>query len=613
LMISNRIVNARSNRSFSKIKFYYNLSVLALRILKSEGPVCLLWNLNHFLTKKRCNSSFDYNRYILESEPSIEDLIAQRHQSFQFAYRPLMSVIIPVYNPPSEILEKTLDSIVSQSYDNWEICIADGNSSERGIRDLLQIYADKYPNIHVLFLTENLGISENTNIAVKMARGEFIALLDHDDIISPHALFEIVHHFNENSDADIVYSDEDKIDIQDHRFDPFFKPKYSPELLNGMNYLIHFTIIRKSLFDAVNGFKKEFDGAQDYDLFFRCIENGAHISHIPKVLYHWRILDSSSSQSTAIKPWIYDIGIKAVQDHLDRGNIRALVKHGGGVHLTKVEYEIDGTPAVDILVPTRRLSQFKRCLNELKKTRYRNYLLHAIINGANEYRVVTINSSDGRELIPFTDVGTGLIGPSLPYNWSKMNNVALKQTISPYVVTLNDDVYLKTDDWLEQFLMFAQLNQVGSVGCLLLNPDGSIQHAGAYITDDGLGDHCFKGLDPHSLEFNGILQIPRECSAVTSACMMVRREVFEKNGYFDENLRNYDDFEFSIRLLKNGYSHIFTPYVWGYHDESKTRPLIINPAMINYLKDKTMPVKELYYRNEWEMMLKRKQENDIHP
>jgi len=609
-MNSNRIVHAWSNRLFSRIKYCYNLSVLALRILKSEGPVCLWWNLNHFL-KKRCTSSFDYSRYIQESEPSVEELIAQRNQSFRYPYRPLISVIIPVYNPPCDILEKTLDSVVSQSYDNWEVCIVDGNSDERKIRDLLQTYADRYPNIRVHFLTENLGISENTNIAEKMSQGEFIALLDHDDQISPHALFEIVHHLNDNPQTDIVYTDEDKIDNRENRFDPFFKPKYSPELLNGMNYLIHFTIIRKSLFDAVNGFKKEFDGAQDYDLFFRCIENGANISHLPKVLYHWRSLESSSSQSTAIKPWIYDIGKKAVQDHLDRCSIRATVKSGGGVTLNKVQYVIEGSPPVDILIPTRKLPQFKKCLNALKKTRYKNYSIHAIINGTNEYRVVTITSPDGRELIQFTDGRTGLIGPKLPYNWSKMNNIALKQTLSPYVVTLNDDVYLKTDDWLEKFLMYAQLNQVGSVGCLLLNPDGSIQHAGSYITDDGLGDHCFKGLDPHSLECNGILQIPRECSGVTSACMMVRREVFDKNGYFDENLRNYDDFEFSIRLLKKGYSHIFTPYVCGFHDESQTRPLIINPAMINYLKDKTMPVKELYYRHEWEMMIQRKQENEI--
>ena len=611
-MNPNRIVHAWSNWLFSRIKFYYNLSILALRILKNEGVVCLWWNLMHFLTKKKRTSSLDYSRYIQENEPSVEDLTAQRNRSFQYSYRPLISIIIPVYNPPIDILEKTLHSVISQSYDNWEICIVDGNSDEKIIRDLLQSYAERFPNIHVRFLTENLGISENTNNAVQMAQGEFIALLDHDDLISPHALFEIVHHLNDNPLADIVYTDEDKIDDHGNRFDPFFKPKFSPELLNGMNYLIHFTIIRKSLFDTVQGFKKAFDGAQDYDLFFRCIENGANISHIPKVLYHWRILDSSSSQSTAIKPWIYEIGKKAVQDHLDRCNIRATVKTGGGVSLNKIQYVIDGTPPVDILIPTRRLSQFKKCLNALKKTRYRNYSIHAIINGIDEYQVLTITSPDGRELIPFTDGRTDIIGPSLPYNWSKMNNIALKQTFSPYVVTLNDDVYLKTDDWIEQFLMYAQMNHVGSVGCLLLNPDGSIQHAGTYITDDGMGDHCFKGFDPHSLDLNGILQIPRECSGVTSACMMVRREFFDKNGYFDEKLRNYDDFEFSIRLLKNGYSHIFTPYVWGYHDESQTRPLIINPDMINYLKDKTMPIKELYYRHEWEMMIKRKQENDIH-
>jgi GT2 family glycosyltransferase len=371
-----------------------------------------------------------------------------------------------------------------------------------------------------------------------------------------------------------------------------------------MNYLIHFTIIRKTRFETVEGFNKNYDGAQDYDLFFRCIENGAKIRHIPKVLYHWRILESSSSQSPTVKPWIYDIGQNAVQDHLNRCNTQATVKGGAGIHQTKIQYSIDGSPRVDILIPTRRLSQFKKCLNELQKTRYKNYSLHAIINGTDKHKVITITSRDGDELIPFTDKRTGLIGPFLPYNWSKMNNIAIMQTNSPFIVTLNDDVFLKTDDWLEQFLIYAQKNYVGSVGCLLLNPDGSIQHAGSYITEEGLGNHCFRGQSPHSMELNGILQIPRECSGVTSACMMVRREIFKKIGYFDEKLRNYDDFEFSIRLLKNGYSNIFTPYVCGFHDESQTRPLIINPDLINYLKGKIMPVKELYYRYEWEMIMR---------
>jgi GT2 family glycosyltransferase len=200
---------------------------------------------------------------------------------------------------------------------------------------------------------------------------------------------------------------------------------------------------------------------------------------------------------------------------------------------------------------------------------------------------------------------TGLIGPALPYNWSKMNNIAIMQTSSPYIVTLNDDVNLNTEDWLEKFLEYSQMNHVGSVGCLLLNPDGTIQHAGSYITDEGLGDHCFKGLNPGSFVLNGIMQIPRECSGVTSACMMVRREVLENIGLFDEKLRNYDDFEFSIRLLKNNYSNIFTPYVSGYHYESQTRPLIINPDMVAYLKEKTESVKELYYRDEWEMIIRK--------
>ena len=272
---------------------------------------------------------------------------------------------------------------------------------------------------------------------------------------------------------------------------------------------------------------------------------------------------------------------------------------GVGYGLYSINYKIKDTPAVDIIIPTRKIAVFKNCINFIRnKTTWKNYKIWAVINGNNDYETVEIIG--GAELDGFTNSETRLIGPPLPYNWSRMNNLAVSHTKAPYIIFLNDDTEIITDNWIENMLQYAQQEDVGGVGVMLLYPDNSIQHAGDFITENGTGDHCFNGMDSRSFEINGLAQVVREVSAVTTACMMVRRTVFEEVGGFDEKLRNFDDYDFCLRLRESGYKIIYTPYTKLYHYESPTRPQIFDNKMISYLLEKHKSKRfDPFYRYEW--------------
>lgn len=543
---------------------------------------------------------------ILKDTPDNLELERQKETSLNFKYRPLISIIIPVYNPPALLLQQTLESVLLQTYDNWELCLADGNSRS-DVRRVLDIFSQKDPRIKLKLLDENMGISGNSNSALSIASGEFITFLDHDDELSPGALYEVVKLLNTSQKIDFIYTDEDKKTIDGKRCDPFFKPDFSLELLRQINYLSHLVVIRRALVESVGGFSTSFDGAQDFDLFLKVIEKHPNIKHIRKILYHWKLTETSGAQNALAKPWIYEKGKAAVEQHLKRMGLdaRVWIRTYWGIY--GVEYDLKSSPPVDIIIPTRKLELFKHCLRSIEQSTYKNYDIYAVINGDTDYQVIKINTFDGNELEPFTDRDSGLIGPKLQYNWSRMNNLAIHNTKSPFIITLNDDIEIISKDWIENMLRYAQFNHNGAVGGMLLYKDGRIQHAGDFVNEEGAGAHCFNGLKADSFEVHGLAQMARECNTVTSACMMVRREIFERVGLFDENLRNFDDFEFCLRLRDKGYSIIYSPFVKAYHLESPTRPHILDQDSINYLLKKIGPREESFFRYEWLPLYKNKQ------
>jgi GT2 family glycosyltransferase len=361
--------------------------------------------------------------------------------------------------------------------------------------------------------------------------------------------------------------------------------------------------MRKSLVDSVGGFKSKFDGAQDFDIFFRVIEKNAKVEHIRKILYHWRMSANSGAKDALAKPWIYELGRTIIKEHLERMKLDAQVSIGAGWGLYRVDYSILGSPFVDIIIPTRKLDLFKNCLASIKKSTYKHFNIYAVINGLTDYELIKISNFDGNDLKKYIDKKTGLIGPEIPYNWSRMNNIAISLTSSPYLITLNDDIEIITEDWIENLLRYAQFDHIGTVGCMLLYRDKTIQHAGDFVREDGTGDHCFNRLRSDSFAFNGLAQVVRESTTVTSACMMIKRKTFKKVGLFDEELKNYDDYEFGIRIRKNGYINIYTPYVKAFHLESPTRPQICNSGTINYLLKKNGNIGEKFFRYEWSRYL----------
>jgi O-antigen biosynthesis protein len=572
----------------TKRREFYDCIIKGGRILFNEGPKSLWLSFQSNIRQKKFLENYKMQSGMEEISP-LQIL----------KYMPLISIITPVYNPDPMILNRTILSVIKQNYPNWELCLVDGNSSNIKIHNLLNKFAAEDRRIKVKFSDCNLGISGNSNAALEMAKGEFIALLDHDDELSPNALYEVAKSLNAKNDIDFIYSDEDKISTNGEMCDPFFKPDFSLELLRSENYLSHLVVIRRHLVNSVGGFNSKFDGAQDFDLFLRIVEKGAKVEHIRRILYHWRMSDNSGAQNALAKPWIYELGRTELEQHLARMGLDAKVSIGAGWGLYRTDYSIRDTPVVDIIIPTRKLELFKNCLRSIKKSSYKNYNIYAVINGETDYEIIRINDSSGKDLEKHTDEQTGLIGPQLSYNWSRMNNIAISRTNAPYIITLNDDIQIISENWIENLLRYAQFDHIGTVGCMLLYKDGTIQHAGDFVKPDGTGDHCFNGLKSDSFEVNGLAQVVRECTTVTSACMMIKRDTFQKVGLFDEKLRNFDDYEFGLRLRKNGYINIYTPYVKAYHLESPTRPQVLDPETVAYLLKRIGPVSESFFRYEW--------------
>ncbi|KKU54743.1 MAG: Glycosyl transferase family 2 [Candidatus Moranbacteria bacterium GW2011_GWE1_49_15] len=495
----------------------------------------------------------------------------------QLNYQPKISIIMPVYNSNEIFLRKAFFSVINQYYQNWELIIVDDRSINPIIKIILEEFSEYDERVKILFMEENSGISIATNKGVEFAKGAFIGLLDHDDEMRPETLYEYVKFLNKNNDVDFIYSDNDLIDEYGNRYNYKFKPGWSPELLLSYAYTSHFKFYRKSVFIDLGGFRKEFDGCQDYEFNLRLAEKTSEIGHIPKILYHWRSVPGSTARSGAEKPESLIRGIKAVQGIIDSRGVNATVIQPDFAREKRVGiYKLDFSPEnydekVTIIIPTKDgVDVLKACIESIEnKTTYRNYEILVINNNSTTKNVETYLNEKG---IRYINIKTEA------FNYSYINNKAVEQVDSEYILFMNNDIEVISPNWLLEMVgIMKSSEKIGAVGAKLLYPDNSVQHGGVIITNSPV--HAGKKYPKDSLGYLAFNGVVRNFSAVTAACMLTRKSVFEGVGGFDSEKFpvSYNDVDYCLKLKEKGYSIVQNPYALLYHYEGKTRGRGVDP------------------------------------
>ncbi len=485
---------------------------------------------------------------------------------------PLVSVLVPVWRTPLWALERCVASVLDQSIGDFELCLSDDASGDAELTSYLGTLRRRDRRIKVVALEKNGGISAATNAALAVARGRFVAFLDHDDELAPHALETVAAAIAAHPDADVLYSDEDKIDAGGERFDPLFKPEWSPDLLLSFAYTSHLTVIRRELVVELGGLRSEYDGSQDYDLSLRATERARRIVHLPEVLYHWRTLPGSAasdSPGTVAKPWAYVAGLHAIEDALARrgevAEVTASPIFPGRYHVRRA---VTGRPLVSIIIPFRdEPSLLATCVTSMRAhPGYDNFEFVLVDNGSELPETAALLDEMRRS----PDVR--ILSSPGPFNWAAINNAAAHAAAGEVLLFSNNDIEARADRWLEAMLGDATRAEVGAVGARLLYPDGAIQHAGVVVGLGGIAGHVLRGLPGDTPGYNSMAIQTRDCSVVTGACMMTRREVFESVGGFDEELPvAFNDVDFCLKLRERDYLVVYTPLAELIHHESRSR------------------------------------------
>ena len=540
----------------------YNIQK-GLRYLKHYGPI-EFWIR---LCERMEPEEVPYGPWFEKHKPSAEELERQRKKKWKNP--PLISVAVPAYRTPPGFLEQMILSVKEQTYPHWELCIVNASRGEDGMEQVLGRYAGGDERIRVKNLEENLGIAGNTNEALVMARGEFVGLLDHDDLLAPQALFRIAEALTADPQADAVYTDEDKVttDLSEH-FQPHFKPDFNLDLLRSNNYITHFFVVRTRLAREAGGFRREFDGAQDYDFIFRCTEEAKKVLHVPEVLYHWRTHKASTADNPASKMYAFEAGKRAIEAHLARCGQEGTVSLRKDLGFYRVEYPVQGEPLVSILIPNRDQKEtLEKCLNSIwEKSTYKNY----------EILIVENNSSSPEIFNYYREIekrpGVRILTWKEGFNYSAINNFGEKSAAGDYLLFLNNDVEVINPGWIEELLGNCQRKEVGIVGAKLYYPDDTIQHAGTVIGIGGIAGHAFLNMPRSRTGYLHKASLQMDLSAVTAACMMMKRQVFKQLGGFEERLSvAFNDVDLCLRTVQAGYLVVYNPEVELYHYESKSR------------------------------------------
>lgn len=533
------------------------------RYLKHYGPKEFWIRLHERFEPEEVPYGPWYEAYI----PDKETLEAQKKHKFD--YTPLISIAVPAYQTPVEFLRQMIDSLISQTYTEWELCIANASPDNEEMQRVLADYSAKDSRVRFCNLKENLGIAKNTNHAFSMARGEFIGLLDHDDLLAPNALYEIVNALQDHPQADALYTDEDKVTTElDEHFQPHLKPDFNLDLLRSNNYICHFFVVRRSIVEKAGGFRKEFDGAQDYDFIFRCTENAREVVHVPEILYHWRTHKASTADNPASKMYAFEAGKRAIEAHLERTGTKGIVSHTQDLGFYRVKYPVQGEPLVSVIIPNKDEKEtLQTCLESLKKnTSYQNFEIIIIENNSTTEEIFRYYKELSK------DPRIHLLRWGKEFNYSAINNFGAAHARGEYLLFLNNDVKSIDSDWMEEMLGVCQRPEVGGVGAKLIYPDNTIQHAGCVIGMGGIAGHMFVDMPADRTGYLHKASLLQDMSAVTAACLMMKKEVFEQAGGFTEDLAvAFNDVDLCLKVRKNNHLIVYDPYAKLYHMESKTR------------------------------------------
>lgn len=512
-----------------------------------------------------------------------KELEAQKNDVFSKDIK--FSILVPLYNTPEKFLNEMIESVLAQTYSNWELCLADGSDAKhRGVMNTCKKYAKQDARIKYEKLEKNLGISGNTNACIDMASGDYITLFDHDDLLHPAALHDVMVEICEK-DADFIYTDESTFSkTPDDAYWPHFKPDYSPDTLRSYNYICHLTTFKASLIDEVGKFRREFDGSQDYDMILRLTERAERIVHIPKILYYWRCHSNSVASDISAKPYTLKASKGALDAHLKRIGLEGRATDARIPSTYKIEYEIKGEPRVSILIPNKdHIDDLAKCIDTVEKiSTYKNYEIIVIENNSTEqktfnyYRLLEKKYANVK-VVEWREKG---------FNYSKINNFGFSHATGEHIVLMNNDIEPLTPSWIEEMLMFSQRKDVGAVGMMLYYPDDTVQHAGVIIGIGGdpemaVAGHSHKYYKRGEYGYASRLAIAQNLSAVTAACLMVRADVYREVEGLDETFAvAFNDVDFCLKIRKAGYLIVWTPFAEAYHYESKSRGLETTPEKV---------------------------------
>ena len=547
------------------------LTSRVLSIARTEG----LRGLTTRLTRAGGPSSAKQYQAWVHQFDSIDDakraLIRKRIDTLP--HKPLISVVVPTYNSDERLLREMIASVRAQIYPNWELCIADDASPDPRVVQVLDEAAGSDKRIRFVVRSTNGHISEASNTALELAQGEYVALLDHDDVIPEHALFMVAAYINKHHGARLFYSDEDKISLRGQRSDPYFKPDWNPYLALSQNLFSHLGVFETALVRQAGGFRKGFEGSQDHDLVLRCVELAGHSSvvHIPHVLYHWRIVSGSTAQSGDEKPYARLARLRAVKEHLHRIGVNATLEDSDRFY---IHFAIPTpAPKVSIIIPTRdRVELLRQCIESVRsKTTYPNYEIIVVDNGSHEQRTLDYFAAMASDSVR-------ILRDDSPFNFSALNNRAVEHATGEYVCLLNNDIEVITPDWLAELVSIAAQPGTGAVGARLWYPDRTLQHGGVVFGLGGVAGHIHHALHRWQPGYFGRALCVQNLSAVTAACLVIRKAVYVEVGGLDEELAvAFNDVDFCAKVLRAGYRNVWTPHAELYHHESASRGSDMDP------------------------------------
>ena len=552
--------------------------------------------LHTVLSDPTANEAVDeYQSWIeLYSSVDPEELQHMAARIERFRNRPLVSVLMPVFDPPENLLVEALDSVLAQVYENWELCIADDASTKPKVRRILADYARRDRRIKVVYRQHNGGIAAASNSALELVDGEFVALFDQDDLLAPHALYMVVDELQRHPKTDWIYSDEDKVDARGRRFSPYFKPDWSPDLLYSQNYINHLGVYRAQLLRQLGGFREKYEGSQDYDLLLRFsrITSRDRIRHIPHILYHWRAIATSVAASSTAKSYAIKSARKAIQEHVREIGAQATVAPAKLLHYHRIQWAVPSPePLVSVVVPTRdRPDLLAPCAKGiLKRTDYPNLELVVLDNQSKEdesYELFARLEKDPRVRILRYDK---------PFNYASINNWGVGQARGKVITLLNNDTEVIAESWLTEMVSQACRPEVGMVGAKLYYPSGRIQQAGVLLGPGGVAVHLYSNAPGNSPGYFGRAELIQNLSAVTAACTCFRKEVFEEVGGFDEGLAvAFNDVDLCIRVRDSGYWIVWTPYAELFHHESVSVGRHNSPERRTLFADEVNTMKDRY-------------------